>query len=390
MNNIKFSIIMPTYNRAHCINEAIQSVLKQTYQEYELIIVDDNSSDETEKLITTQYKNDISKKKIRYFKLNQHQGVSKARNRGLTEAQYSWICYLDTDNTLDKVFLETYKDLIEKHPENKCFYTQVQHKKSQKIFGAEFNYQQLCQANYIDLGVFVHHKSLYETLGGFDNKLTRLVDWDLILRYTKQNTPIYSPTLTMYYNDDETAIRITNTENFRKNYKLICKKNKLKQPQKEFTMKLALLKLMRITHLLNKKKYNDKRYVELVNASPLFDTKWYLANNPDVKSRKMSAAKHYVKYGWKEGRNPSPKFDGNQYLADYPDVMANTMCPLAHYLVCGAKEGRCYNSVTGEMTCPNVDELGLLGKLRYALEYPLRLQEECDRLKNEIKELKQI
>lgn len=161
------------------------------------------------------------------------------------------------------------------------------------------------------------------------------------------------------------------------------------EPEKENTMNLTVLKLIRMFHLISKEKYNQKRQIELVKASSLFDTKWYLAQNPDVKARKMSAARHYVKYGWQEGRNPSPKFDGNQYLADYPEVAAKGICPLVHYLISGRKEGRCYSSVSGEHVSLVFDEMNWRGRLRYALEYPLRLQEECDRLKAEIKALEQ-
>ena len=237
---------MPTYNRAYCINKAIRSLIGQTYPEYELIIVDDFSSDATEEIIKTQYTNYISKGKIKYIKLQEHKGVSFARNQGLLKAQYDWIGYLDTDNVLDRTFLETYKNLIEEYPEARCFYTQMQSQQSLKVFGHEFSYQELCVANYIDLGVFVHHKSLYEKLGGFDEKLTRLVDWDLILRYTKGNPPKYFPKITMLYNDNETIPRISNVENLNKNFKRICQKNKIIQPEKEISMKLAVLKFIRL------------------------------------------------------------------------------------------------------------------------------------------------
>ena len=127
----------------------------------------------------------------------------------------------------------------------------------------------------------------------------------------------------------------------------------------------------------------------MVKASDLFDTKWYLTVNPDVKSKKISAAKHYVKSGWKEGRNPSPKFDGNQYLNDYPEVAEKGICPLVHYIINGRREGRYYSSISGEIKQPKIEEMSWYGKLRYALEYPIRLQEECDRLKAEIRALEQ-
>ncbi len=98
-------------------------------------------------------------------------------------------------------------------------------------------------------------------------------------------------------------------------------------------MKLKLLKLIRLFHLIDKEKYNEKRQIEIVKKSPLFDRKWYLAQNPDVKSKKMGAAKHYVKKGWKEGRNPSQEFDGNEYLAEFPELREKNWCPLFHYML---------------------------------------------------------
>ena len=98
-------------------------------------------------------------------------------------------------------------------------------------------------------------------------------------------------------------------------------------------MNLKLLKVIRFFHLINKKNYNEKRQIEIVKNSPLFDAKWYLAQNPDVKAKKIGAAKHYVKYGWKEGRNPSPDFDTEEYLAEYPGLDEKNWCPLFHYML---------------------------------------------------------
>ena len=105
-------------------------------------------------------------------------------------------------------------------------------------------------------------------------------------------------------------------------------------------MKLKLLKLVRFFHLINKEKYNEKRQIEIVKKSPLFDRKWYLSQNPDVKAKKIGAAKHYVKYGWKEGRNPSLEFNGFEYLEICPDVKNANICPLVHYEISGKKENR--------------------------------------------------
>lgn len=144
------------------------------------------------------------------------------------------------------------------------------------------------------------------------------------------------------------------------------------------------LKLTRFMHLISKKKYEEKRQIALIEASPLFDKKWYLSQYPDVKKRKMKAAKHYVKIGYKEGRNPSPYFNSRDYLRRYKDVAELNINPLVHYLLQGAKEGRSYKPAVKGMV---LEQYSLYDKIKSALTYPIRVAEEYDRLKAEIKEL---
>ena len=80
------------------------------------------------------------------------------------------------------------------------------------------------------------------------------------------------------------------------------------------------------------------RDYNLIKKSNLFDSEYYLAKNEDVKKAKIDTIKHYLKFGWKEGRNPSAKFDGNEYLNKRPDVRVAGICPLVHYLKFGKDE----------------------------------------------------
>ena len=105
-------------------------------------------------------------------------------------------------------------------------------------------------------------------------------------------------------------------------------------------MNLRTLKVLRFFHLINKKNYNEKRQIEIVKSSPMFDAKWYLEQNPDVKAKKIGAAKHYVKWGWKEGRNPGADFNTNVYLEINADVKRAGINPLLHYEKYGRKEER--------------------------------------------------
>lgn len=87
------SIIMPSYNTASFIEETIQSVLNQTYTNWELIIVDDCSTDNTDEVLEN-----IKDSRIRYFKNDKNSGAAVSRNKALREARGQWIAYLDSDD----------------------------------------------------------------------------------------------------------------------------------------------------------------------------------------------------------------------------------------------------------------------------------------------------
>lgn len=210
-----FSIILPTHNRAYCICNAVDSVLKQTYQKFELIIVDDGSTDGTDKMLNQRYAKHLDSGKIIYKKI-QKSGVCKARNEGLKLAKNEWIAYIDSDNTVYSYFLGVFATQIMKNPKTKNFYAQYQIVgKSNAIDWKNHNFsiERLYHRNFIDLGVYVHHKSLISLLGGFDESMKRLVDWDLILRQCSIYIPKYISSCVMKYCNDKRQDRITNVEN---------------------------------------------------------------------------------------------------------------------------------------------------------------------------------
>jgi glycosyltransferase involved in cell wall biosynthesis len=98
------SVIIPTFNRAHLLRRAIDGVLNQTFENFEMIIVDDGSTDNTEEVIKS-----ISVDRIRYFKQS-NQGRSAARNVGVSLAQSSVIIFLDSD---DEVRVDWLKEMIQ-------------------------------------------------------------------------------------------------------------------------------------------------------------------------------------------------------------------------------------------------------------------------------------
>ena len=108
MSNILFSVIVPTYNRESFIVKTIQSLLSQTYLNFELIIIDDGSTDNTEQVVKK-----IQDKRIKYYKKkNAERGA--ARNYGTNKAKGGYIIFLDSDDLLYSKYLEEANSFIKK------------------------------------------------------------------------------------------------------------------------------------------------------------------------------------------------------------------------------------------------------------------------------------
>jgi len=105
------SVVIPLYNKQNTIQRAVQSVLKQTFQQFEIIIVNDGSTDNSVAKAT-----EIHDERIRIIH-QENQGVSVARNTGIENATYNWIAFLDADDEWLPEFLETVTNLHTKYPE---------------------------------------------------------------------------------------------------------------------------------------------------------------------------------------------------------------------------------------------------------------------------------
>ncbi len=100
-----FSIIIPSYNRAPIINRAIQGVLEQTFQDFEILIVDDGSTDNTKSTIQ-----EFNDSRIKYIYQN-NAGVCAARNTGAKQTEGEFLIFLDSDDTVEKSWLQDFYDL---------------------------------------------------------------------------------------------------------------------------------------------------------------------------------------------------------------------------------------------------------------------------------------
>lgn len=106
-----FSVIMPLYNKAPYVRKAVESVLGQTYKDWELVVVDDGSTDGSGDIVKS-----VNDSRIRFLRQD-NAGVSVARNRGVTESTSPYICFLDADDWWEFTFLEEMNGLVSRHPD---------------------------------------------------------------------------------------------------------------------------------------------------------------------------------------------------------------------------------------------------------------------------------
>ncbi|PVE21373.1 hypothetical protein DC522_26885 [Microvirga sp. KLBC 81] len=217
------SIVLPTRNRRDYVTNAIRSVLAQTYSNWELIVVDDGSTDGTFDMLAAEY-SDARIKLIR----EEPKGVSAARNTALRNAQGSYIAYIDSDNVWKPEFLAFALTHLVRTKADLC-YAGLEIIGDTGLLGSrlkDFDYDELSRENFIDLNIIMHTRDLYDTYGGFDESLQRMVDWDLLLRYTKTSKVVSAPFIGAEYDNTGRSDRITKKEGLFWKY-VILNKNML-------------------------------------------------------------------------------------------------------------------------------------------------------------------
>lgn len=114
---MRFSVVVPLYNKENCIRMTLESVKKQSFKDYEVIVVDDGSTDRS-----LEEARKIKSENITIIH-QQNQGVSVARNTGILHAQGQYIAFLDADDEWEPDYLKTIDHLIEKYPESDMYVT---------------------------------------------------------------------------------------------------------------------------------------------------------------------------------------------------------------------------------------------------------------------------
>jgi glycosyltransferase involved in cell wall biosynthesis len=182
------TVIIPTYNRAHFIGRAISSVLSQTYSDFELIVVDDGSTDNTAKVV-----GGFKDHRIVYFKHKSNLGISAARNTALRVSRGQYIAFLDDDDEWLPNKLSDQLDALAKAPSGVgAVYTQLRRVQKDRV---KLGYRETPPEGYIHgqvlsrpviyLSTLMLKRDHLEKTGVFDEGFALAEDWDFLIRLSK-------------------------------------------------------------------------------------------------------------------------------------------------------------------------------------------------------------
>lgn len=181
-----FSIIIPTYNRAAFIETTLQSVLQQTYPHYEVIVIDNCSTDNTEEVLRPY----IQSGQIRFIKHEQNYERARSRNTGMSAAKGDFVTFLDSDDLMYENNLKDAAAFALANPETKCFHNLYEFvDENRKVIwhypvpSLKNQLKAIAQGNFMTcIGDFIHHE-IYQSYRFDTNPLvTGGEDWDFWLR----------------------------------------------------------------------------------------------------------------------------------------------------------------------------------------------------------------
>ena len=197
-----FSVVIPLYNKELSIQNTIQSILDQTYQNFEIIVIDDGSTDDSAERV-----NKIEDHRIRMIQ-QKNQGVSVARNHGIKIAKNEWIALLDGDDLWEVNHLQEICEMMNEFPNGKIYVTSFdfsdgrkvfKHQRQKKSFKIDNYFKEAVKENLIWTSVVVIHISCFNKVGGFNNTLTNGEDLELWARLAREFIIIKSCIITAIY-----------------------------------------------------------------------------------------------------------------------------------------------------------------------------------------------
>ena len=206
-----FSVIIPLYNKAPYVRKTVESVLRQTFDDYELVIIDNGSNDGSSEIVAS-----FTDPRIRIVRLEENVGVSNARNKGVSLSTAPYITFLDADDWWEPTFLEEMRGLIERHPDagiyGTGYYIVKNGKKRVAPIGVEEGFTE-DEINYCAVYAktlcmpltsitVAMPRSIFDEMGGFKPHLKLGEDFDLWVRIALRHKVVFLNKSLSNYNQD--------------------------------------------------------------------------------------------------------------------------------------------------------------------------------------------
>ncbi len=222
------SVIMPTYNRPDALGMAVQSVLNQSLQDLEVVVVNDRGDDLYGSV------DQLRDHRVKYLGHMRNSGPAAARNTAIKASSGKYIAYLDDDDCYYPQHLETLVSFLESSPARAAYSDALEatverapqsYKVLRKtlIYSTDFDLERLLVRNILPNLCLVHERSCLKRSGLFDESLTSNEDWDLLIRLASVCPPVHIPQITSQYHKLVQSERVTVSSNRPDNLRTVLK-----------------------------------------------------------------------------------------------------------------------------------------------------------------------
>ena len=259
---MNISVVIPSYNRKEFLKRSIDSAINQTKKPFEIIVVDDGSTDGTETMIKSDY--DFVK-----FIKQKNKGVSAARNIGIEVSIGEWICFLDSDDEWKKDKLEKQINAMKSNPGYKFFHSneiwiknglRINQKKKHKKYGGDIFDKCLDMCRISPSSVMIN-KTIFDEVGNFNEDLAVCEDYELWLRVCDKYRVFFidEPLIIKYGgHQGQLSYSIESIENHRIKALEYLILGNLKRENKSYAIQMLLSKLNIYLQGLVKRGKNDE------------------------------------------------------------------------------------------------------------------------------------
>lgn len=334
------SIIVTSYNYEQLIKQTLDSLEQQTYKNFEIIVVDDGSKDNSIEVIK-EYIKAYDNIKLFTHEGGKNKGLVASMQLGIKNAKGDYIAFCESDDYWAPNYLEKKVELINRYKDVAIISNDIQ------LFGDEDSVK--ARTKYIDdIKKLVYPGGTpidirYNKNINYIPTLSAIMIRGDVLRSLDFSTPIpawidfwlYRQILNkhmLYFVDCKLTF-------WRQHNSYNAPANAEKYAKKSYEFLTASDMLLGI-----KNDFTRSKEVKKIEKSDLFDAAYYKAHVKNIPDD-VSAAMHYYYIGWRIGAEPSERFSGKAYLAMYPDLSNANVCPLAHYITAGKTENRIMLSI---------------------------------------------